>query len=311
MSNLLEIHNLSVTYGLNGWRVLAVRDLGLTLGEGEKLAIVGESGAGKSTIANTIMGLLGNGAEIQGEIYFKGSQVKQETVSELRGKEIVLIPQNVFNSINPVFSIGEQMEDLQNEANVAPEQRQGRILELLRRVRLPRPESIPDSFSHQLSGGMKQRVLLAMGLSQSPSLIIADEPTKGLDPIRRMGILNLLQQLVKQNRQSLMMITHDIKAAAFLCDTITLIYKGEMMERLPAAHLYENSMHPYSKALMAAAPERGLQVPSQINSEFNHSPVTGCSYAAYCQLFRNSCLEQRPALRQVAPGHWVRCDAVA
>lgn len=203
------------------------------------------------------------------------------------------------------------MEDLQSEANVAPEQRQGRILELLRRVRLPRPESIPDSFSHQLSGGMKQRVLLAMGLSQSPSLIIADEPTKGLDPIRRMGILNLLQQLVKQNRQSLMLITHDIKAAAFLCDTITLIYKGEMMERLPAAHLYENSMHPYSKALMAAAPERGLQVPSQINSEFNHSPVTGCSYAAYCQLFRNSCLEQRPALRQVAPGHWVRCDAVA
>lgn len=140
--------------------------------------------------------------------------MKPETVNELRGKEIVLIPQNVFNSINPVFTIGEQMEDLQSEADVAPEQRKGGYWNCSEECACTDRSRYRAVFS-PVKWGMKQRVLLAMGLSQSPSLIIADEPTKGLDPIRRMGILNLLQQLVEQNRQSLMLITHDIKAAAF------------------------------------------------------------------------------------------------
>lgn len=182
MSGLLEIHNLTVTYGSRGRRAPAVRELDLTVGEGEKLAVVGESGAGKSTLASTIMGLLAGSAEIKGEIVFRGHKISPRILAELRGKEIVLIPQNVYNSINPVLSIGSQMEDLQIEARVPPGQRRRNILSLLRRVRLPRPEAIPGSYAHQLSGGMKQRVLLAMGLSRSPSLILADEPTKGLDP---------------------------------------------------------------------------------------------------------------------------------
>lgn len=311
MSGLLEIHNLTVTYDFQGRRVPAVRALDLTVGEEEKLAIVGESGAGKSTLAHTVMGLLANSTEIKGEIVFKGLKMSPRTLVELRGKEIVLIPQNVYNSINPVLSIGNQMEDLQIEAKVPPERRRGNILSLLRKVCLPRPEAIPGSYAHQLSGGMNQRVLLAMGLSRSPSIILADEPTKGLDPVRRMGILSLLKQLLEHHRQSLVLITHDIKAAVFLSDSIALMYQGEIVEVLPASRLYNHSLHPYTVTLLAAAPERGLQVPRRINSGVSSNPDTGCSYAAFCNLCRPTCLKQKPALQEVASGHMVRCNAIA
>ncbi|MEW6662880.1 MAG: ABC transporter ATP-binding protein [Bacillota bacterium] len=311
MSGLLEIHNLTVTYGSQGRLAPAVRALDLTVGEGEKLAIVGESGAGKSTLANTIMGLLPNSAEIKGEIFFSGIKISPRILAEIRGKEIVLIPQNVYNSLNPVLSIGNQMEDLLVEAKVPPDQRKNTILNWLRSVRLPRPEAIPGSYPHQLSGGMKQRVLLAMGLSRSPSLILADEPTKGLDPVRRMGILHLLKQLIEHQRQSLILITHDIKAAVFLSDTIAIMYQGEIVEIIPATRLYHHSLHPYTMALLAAAPERGLQVPCRINPGVSSYPLTGCSYAAFCNLCRPTCLQQKPALRKVAFGHMVRCNVIA
>ncbi len=311
MSSLLEIRNLTVTYRFQDRQAAAVRALDLTIREGEKLAIVGESGAGKTTLVSAIMGLLPNSAEIEGKIFFREFQLNPRILAKLRGKEIVLIPQNVHNSLNPVFSVGNQMEDLLIEAKISPNRRRRIILDLLRKVRLPRPEVIPRSYPHQLSGGMKQRVLLAMGLSRSPSLILADEPTKGLDPVRRVGILYLLKQLVEQRRQSFVLITHDIKAAVYLSDTVALMYQGEIVEVLPASLLNTHSLHPYTTALLAAAPERGLQVLRRINPGVDSSPIVGCSYAAFCNLCRPACLKQKPVLRKVASGHMVRCHAIA
>jgi len=237
--------------------------------------------------------------------------VSPRTLAGLRGREIVLIPQNVYNSLNPVFSIGIQMEDVQSEAKIPPEQRRRTMLSLFRMVRLPRPEAIPGSYAHQLSGGMKQRVLLAMGLTGAPSLILADEPTKGLDPVRRLSILSLLKELVEQQRQSLLLITHDLRAAVFLSDLVALMYKGEIVEVLPSFKLNSDSLHPYTRALLAAAPERGLQVPLPVKAGLSAQPPEGCSYAVFCRLCRPHCLRRKPALRAAAPGHMVRCYAGA
>lgn len=310
MSKLLEIRNLTVSYDSAG-QLPAVNALDLMVRQGEKIAIVGESGAGKSTLANTIMGLLPKSTEIMGEIIFKGINMTPEELAGLRGKEIVLIPQNVYNSINPVLSIGNQMEDLQIEGKVPSEQRKEKILSLLRKVCLPKAGEIPGCYAHQLSGGMKQRVLLAMGLSRSPSLIIADEPTKGLDPQRRLGILSLLKKLVQDSQQSLLLITHDLKAAAFLSDKIALMYKGEIVEVLPASQLYKNGLHPYTAALLAADPERGFHVPCRINSQVSSHSVDGCVYAAFCDSCRSTCLKQKPILREIDNNHMVRCNVIA
>ncbi|HAP31677.1 MAG TPA: hypothetical protein DCQ14_01285 [Firmicutes bacterium] len=179
LSTLLEIERLSVTYNINGYTLPALQEVDLHLAAGEKLGLVGESGAGKTTLAGAVMGLLPRGATIKGSILFKGKLLSPPLLARLRGREMVLIPQNVYNSLNPVLSVGQQMEDLQIEAKSPRQKRRQIILGLLEKVRLPRPQDLPGSYPHQLSGGMKQRILLAMGLSRSPSLVLADEPTKG------------------------------------------------------------------------------------------------------------------------------------
>ncbi len=311
MSALLQIERLSVTYNLNGRALPALQEVDLCLAPGEKLGLVGESGAGKTTLASAVMGLLPRGATVKGAILFKGQTLSSPLLARLRGREMVLIPQNVYNSLNPVFSIGQQMEDLLVKAQLPRQKRQQLILELLGKVRLPRPQELPGSYPHQLSGGMKQRILLAMGLSRSPSLVLADEPTKGLDPVRRMGILRLVKELVSRNGQSLILITHDLKAAVYLCDTVALMYRGELVEIIPASCLLTAGLHPYTRALLAAAPERGLAIPACGEGPPSPAAVQGCPYSLVCPICLPACRKKKPPLFSVGPGHMVRCGKVA
>lgn len=311
MSTLLEVHKLSVTYHVNGSSLPALQNVDLHLAAGEKIGLVGESGAGKSTLAGAVMGLLPRGATVGGKILFKGKVLSGPLFTRLRGREMVLIPQNVYNSLNPVLSIGQQMDDLQIEAKIPRGKRQGLIVNLLEKVRLPRPQAVPGSYPHQLSGGMKQRVLLAMGLSRFPSLVLADEPTKGLDPVRRMGIMNLVKDLVNRNSQSLVLITHDLKAAVYLCDTVALMYRGELVEIIPASRLLTAGLHPYTKALLAAAPERGLGIPANIDASSSPPYLQGCSFGPLCDLCMPACRKEKPPLLSVGPGHQVRCGRIA
>lgn len=311
MSALLQIDRLSVIYHINGYALPALQEVDLHLAAGEKLGLVGESGAGKTTLAGAVMGLLPRGATVKGKIIFKGKILSPAHFARLRGREMVLIPQNVYNSLNPVLSIGQQMEDLQIEGKIPREKRQATMLNLLQKVRLPRPQAVPGSYPHQLSGGMKQRVLLAMGLSRSPSLVLADEPTKGLDPVRRMGILSLVRELMDRNGQSLVLITHDLNAAVYLCDTVALMYRGELVEIIPASRLLTAGLHPYTRALLAAAPERGLGIPARVDGPPSPFPLHGCPYSPLCELCLPACRKEKPPLFPVGHGHLVRCGQIA
>jgi len=309
---LLEIRNLTVRYRRSGddWDRPAVSGLWVAVEQGEKLAVVGESGAGKTTIAHAVMGILPPMTRVEGEIVYRGQRIDSRMPEGIRGKEIVLIPQNAYNSLNPVLPAGTQLEDLQAEDGVPSPLRRQQLRSMLQRVRLTDPDAVLASFPHQLSGGMKQRVLLAMGLLREPRLIIADEPTKGLDPVRRLGVLELLKDLLAQKQQSLMLITHDIRAAVFLCDTVVMMYRGELVEKLPVSRLYEYSSHPYTIALLNASPQRGLQAGQNAGNGIS-TGGRGCSYVACCSQSVPVCGQERPVWREIYPGHLVRCHVVA
>jgi len=254
---LLEIKNLSVTFGSTHGTVSAVRSLNLSIEPGQTHCLVGESGCGKSVSSLAIMGLLsGSGKITGGSIVFNGTDLTQLTESEIRkirGKEIAMIFQDPMTSLNPVFRVGDQvMESIMLHQNLDRKSARAKCIELFKLVKISDAESRVDSYPHELSGGMRQRVMIAMALACEPKLLIADEPTTALDVTVQAQILELLKELQEKKGMAILFITHDLGVVAEIAHQVTVLYAGHVAESASAKELFESPKHPYTKGLMNA-----------------------------------------------------------
>jgi len=260
---LLEVVNLSVNYYTDEGVVYAVDKVSLSIGRGEVVALVGESGSGKSTLAHAVMRLLPEYAEIaSGRIMFDGVDLlslTDEEMNKIRGRDISMIFQEPNIALNPVFTIGEFMKDvyLAHHPGAKPEEALKKAAELLRAVRIPSPEKTLKRYPHELSGGMKQRVLIATALLNEPSLLIADEPTSALDVSVQAQILTLLRRLQRERRMSILFITHNMAVAAQIADRIAVMYAGKVLEIAPTEDIFYKPLHPYTRMLIKAIPRLG------------------------------------------------------
>ena len=312
---LLEIKDLTVEYTSNGRTVHAVTDLDLSLGEGETLGFVGETGAGKTTTALSILRILPelNAKIVGGEIIYRGEDLLKRSKKEMRairGKEISMIFQDPMTSLDPVITVGKQLEEMiglhQKMSKKELREQACRMLELvgIKRERV-------DDYPHQFSGGMKQRVVIAMALSCNPSLLIADEPTTALDVTIQAQVLELMKELKRKYNMSMIMITHDLGIVAEICDHVAIMYAGNVVEYGDVYQIYEHFAHPYTKALFDSIPDLDtdqdeLQVIAGLTPDPTDLP-SGCPFHPRCPYADEHCAKEAPAVRELAPGHFVRC----
>lgn len=303
---LLQIQDLTVAYR-HGHRWLeAVREFVLDIKPGQTYGLVGESGSGKSTIALTIMRYLRNGRSQQGEIWFNGRDLLTLNPSQMAsiwGREISLVPQDPLSALNPSIRIGEQIaEVLRQHMHLDKTTAAQRAVTLLEMVRLPDPPRVAASYPHQLSGGMQQRVMIAMALCTEPLLLILDEPTTNLDVTTQAAVLDLLQDLVAARQTAVLYVTHNLGVVARVCDRVAVLYAGELVEDAPTYDLYQQPLHPYTQGLLDSVPQLGqnkstvqLQaIPGQIPS-LGQRP-SGCVFAPRCPLVLDKCHQERPSL---------------
>ncbi|WP_019120355.1 ABC transporter ATP-binding protein [Brevibacillus massiliensis] len=315
-AKLLEVKNLHTHFKTEEGIVPSVNGVSFSVSRGETLAIVGESGCGKSVTSLSIMGLISPPGEIaRGEILFEGQNLatlSQKAMRRLRGNKISMIFQEPMTSLNPVFTIGNQIgEVFRQHQRLSKQQARERSVEMLERVGIPRPEKIVDSFPHQLSGGMRQRVMIAMALACHPALLIADEPTTALDVTIQAQILELMKQLNKERDTGVILITHDLGVVAEMADRVAVMYAGEIVEEADVFELFARPKHPYTKGLLGSLPKLDEQreeldsisgtVPNPLDM-----PV-GCSFHPRCPLAGEECTRQKPQLTKVGSGHLARC----
>ncbi len=318
---LLEVKNLRVGFTTRKGRVRAVNDVSFSLDSGKTLGIVGESGSGKSVTAMSILRLLEENGEIEGgEILFDRGEgavdltkIPKEQLYAVRGNQISVIFQEPMTALNPVFSIERQLCEpfLLHQAATKKRAKEG-ALRMLKEVHIPNPERVLKSYPHQLSGGMRQRVMIAMALACRPKILIADEPTTALDVTIQAQILRLMQELQRENGTAILFITHDLGVIREVADTVAVMYCGQVVERVPAPLVFRSDgfSHPYTEGLLASAPSgknAGKPLP-YIKGSVPH-PLrlpTGCKFAPRCPYAQEKC-EEEPPLFEVAPAHFVRC----
>lgn len=314
---LLVITGLRTQFFLHEGTVTALDGIDLTINENESVGIVGETGCGKSMTAFSVLRLVPHPGKITaGSIRFKGVELTKLTTDEMRGirgSQISMIFQDPSTSLDPVFTVGRQLgevislhQGIYDDAELSK-----KILHVLKLVRIAAPESVMKQYPHELSGGMKQRVMIALALSCNPSLLIADEPTTALDVTIQAQILNLLKDLVRGSRSSMMLITHNLGVVAETCDRICIMYAGRIVEIAETLELFENPMHPYAKGLLKAFPKLGER-----KEELNvirgtvpnlMKPFRGCPFVDRCDSAMEICRTDRPAMVMVRPGHFVNC----
>jgi peptide/nickel transport system ATP-binding protein len=299
---LLEIRNLVVHFTTRAGVVQGVRGVDLHVGHGETLGLVGESGSGKSVTVQAVMGLITSpGKIVSGDIRWKGRSLLgpggRDYLKGIRGKEIAMIFQDPMTSLNPVFPIETQIcEVLRHHLRMSKRQAWQRAVELLRLVDIPAPERRLKQFPHELSGGMRQRVMIAMALACEPELLIADEPTTALDVTIQAQILELLSELQARLKLSVIMITHDLGVIAQLCHRVAVMYAGKMVEVGPAEDIFEHAAHPYTQGLLRATPrpdeitERMIAIDGTPPDLI--SPPIGCAFASRCLKAGEACLKQ-------------------
>jgi peptide/nickel transport system ATP-binding protein len=314
---LIEIEGLRVLFHSDDGRTThAVDAVDLAVARGATLGLVGESGCGKSVTSLAIMGLLSKqSAEVSGAIRFDGFdllEASDQTLRDLRGDRLAMIFQEPMTSLNPSFTVGDQIiETILRHRGGTRRAARMRAIELLRRVHIPSAERRIDDYPHKLSGGMRQRVMIAMALACDPKLLIADEPTTALDVTLQAQILDLMRELKAASEAAIILITHDLGVVAEVCDEVAVMYAGEIVERAEVDDLFSSPEHPYTVGLLGSIPRLDHRaahlatiegvVPNMAN------PPTGCRFAARCPFVGEACRKAPPPFAQVAPGHWSRC----
>ncbi|MGH7315131.1 MAG: ABC transporter ATP-binding protein [Candidatus Rokuibacteriota bacterium] len=315
---LLELRNLSTHYvSARGTRVVrAVDEVSLSLEAGSTLGIVGESGSGKSTLALTILRLLPPAARItSGEIRFEGEDLRAKSDAEMRrirGKRIAMILQDPMASLNPLFTIGDQVaEPLRVHEGAGRRGAWSRAKDLLKAVRISAPESRVREYPHQMSGGMRQRIVGAIAISCSPRLLIADEPTTSLDLTIQAQYLNLLRDLQRQHELALIFITHNLGIVAKMCDQVAVMYAGRLVEWGPVTRIFDTPAHPYTRALLESIPRMGdsRQRLTAIEGQPPDlaAPPSGCAFHPRCPQAMAQCREEAPPETALGPRHTARC----
>ena len=314
---LLEVKNLNTCFELFRGTVKAVDGVDFTLKTGEILGIVGESGGGKSVTGFSLLGLIDAPGRITGgEILFRGEDLlkkSEEEMRRIRGKEISMIFQDPMTSLNPLQTIGRQIDEmLALHTDLSSAGRRARILELLNEVGIPTPEDRLDCYPHQFSGGMRQRVVIAIALAANPRLIIADEPTTALDVTVQAQILKLMENLVKKFGSALILVTHDLAVVSEMTHRVVVMYCGKIVEEAPTAELIRAPRHPYTKGLLGSIPRiTGVRTPRlpQIPGMAPHlfDLPKGCSFAPRCGYATERCREEVPAMRELSAGRRAAC----
>jgi peptide/nickel transport system ATP-binding protein len=313
MKPLLDIRNLKVHFGANKEKVNVVYDLSLQVNPGEVVGIVGESGCGKSVTSMSILRLLGRNTDVQGEIFFNGKnvlEISEKEMRKLRGNVISMIFQEPMTSLNPLHTIGKQIaEPLVRHKKMSRSEIKIRVIKLLNEVGLPRAEEIYDEFPHQLSGGMRQRVMIAMALACDPALIIADEPTTALDVTIQAQILELMKKISREHQTSILFITHDLGVVAEMCDRVVVMYAGQIVEHAGVKALFENPKHPYTVGLLNSIPDMEEEqirlLPIKGNVPSARNMPTGCRFAPRCDHAMDICKQEPPMF--VNGAHECRC----
>ena len=312
---LLEIKNLSVRFPSKTAVMHAVEGVSLSLEAGDVLGIVGESGSGKSVTMMALMGLVAFPGQISADrLVFDGHNLLKMSERERRkvtGKDLAMIFQDPTTSLNPCFTVGFQMaETLRMHLGLDKKAAHRRSIELLEQVGIPAPESRLGIYPHQLSGGMSQRVMIAMAIACNPKLLIADEPTTALDVTIQAQILDLLRTLQKERQMALVLITHNMGVVSEMAQRVAVMYAGQIMEERSAQHMFEAPQHPYTEALLAAMPERSdgatrlATIPGMVPGLYDRP--SGCLFAPRCGYANQRCRDERPALRDWQSG-MVRC----
>ena len=317
---MLEIKGLKIYFDTEAGVLKAVDGVDMGIDAGETLGVVGESGCGKSVTALTVMRLLSMppGRIAGGEILWRGRDLvaaDEETVRSLRAKEIAMIFQEPMTSLNPVYTVGEQIAEVVR-LHGTPNRRAAlaRAVEMLRLVHIPNPERRVDDYPHQFSGGMRQRVMIAMALSCNPKLLIADEPTTALDVTIQAQILDLMTELKERMGMAVMLITHAMGVVAETAQRVVVMYAGKVVEEATVAELFRRPLHPYTLGLIRSIPRIDLAATKKERLEtiagtvpFLINPAPGCRFAARCPFVRDECRGATPPLIEVAPGHKVAC----
>lgn len=320
MSQLLEVKNLRTEFPTRAGLVRSVNDVSFTLGEGELLGLVGESGCGKSITALSVMGLISEPGRIAaGSITFRGGELTTasgERMREIRGNDIGMIFQDPMTSLNPVFTVGEQIaEALRLHRKLDKKKAWEAAIEAMREVSIPSPERRVNDYPHQLSGGMRQRVMIAMALACDPELLIADEPTTALDVTIQAQILELLDGLRKTRKLAVLLITHDLGVVAEVADRVCVMYTGKIVEESNVDELFEKPKHPYTQGLLRSVPkltahdiakvERLQTIDGTVPSPTALPP--GCHFAPRCEFRMEKCVEHEIPLYQLENDLKVRC----
>lgn len=317
---LLKVDTLSTWFYTDDGIVKAVNDVSFSLNKGHTLGIVGESGCGKSITSLSVMRLIDSppGKIVGGKIVFKGEDLlakSEEEMRRVRGKRIAMIFQEPMTSLNPVYTVGRQIEEaLLIHESMTKKEAKRRALEMLRLVRIPLPEKRFDEYPHQLSGGMRQRVMIAIALACSPELLICDEPTTALDVTIQAQILALIDELKEKTGTSVMMITHDLGVISEIADEVLIMYAGEIVEYAPKTQLFQNPLHPYTQGLIACVPKLGrdsdrLQTIEGTVPSFDDMPA-GCTFWPRCPFAESICKEKKPPLIDCG-NRTVRCHRYA
>jgi peptide/nickel transport system ATP-binding protein len=315
--SLLEVEDLSVRFRTEDGAVQAVDQVSFGVAPREVVALVGESGCGKSVTAMAVTRLLPSNASVTGRVLFGGTDLLQLPTAELRrvrGKEVAYVFQEPMTALNPSFSVGFQLrETLRHHEGMSRRDAQRRAVELLELVGIPAPQRRMSEYSHQLSGGMRQRVVIAMAIASGPRLLIADEPTTALDATVQAAILDVMQDLRQQLGMALVLITHDLGVVAGTADRVVVMYAGRKVEEAPVLDLFRSPQHPYTVGLLGALPrqvdgrmpERLREIRGIVPSL--QAPLPSCAFAPRCPRASSECREHVPPLAPRAPGHVAAC----
>ena len=316
---LLEINNLHTYFDTKKGLIKAVNGVSLSIEEGRTLGVVGESGSGKSQTAMSILKLFENNQKIyEGEIKFEGkviSELSEKEMQKIRGNDISVIFQEPMTSLNPVFTVNRQISEvLMLHQGLNKKEAEARSIEMLKQVKIANPETVNKSYPFQLSGGMRQRVMIAMALACKPKLLIADEPTTALDVTIQAQILKLMNELKAETGTAIMFITHDLGVINQMADDVAVMYCGQVVETAPVDNIFMDSeyIHPYTEGLLTSIPRLNTKRGEKLDVIPGSVPhplalPQGCKFAPRCKYATEKCRNEEPELKEIGPNHQIRC----